>query len=202
VCGFIKRSGKRSCCGRGGSWFGKCGGTKSKSAYTWFTGIQACKPRFKSKKASKVSEASNAAEQKEQDDYYQMFVLGAANITTPAPLTIPLDVSIAMSKYDTTTTVTSASTASIATTSVAPPTTKPSTEKSSTTTAPPTTTTTAPPTTTVTIPVKITHPVKVTTVSPEGAENDDFLKQIVAGSVSVFASHLSTMFFGYFILFG
>jgi len=44
--------------------------------------------------------------------------------------------------------------------------------------------------------------VKVTTVSPEGAENDDFIEQIVAGSVSVFASHLSTMFFGYFILFG
>merc|ERR1712187_14779 len=210
VCGFLKRSGKRSCCGKGGAWFGKCGGAKSKLPHTWFNGIQACKPKLKSAKASKGA-SSAAAQQQQQDDYYQEFVLGAANITTPAPLTIPRDISNAMSKYDVlsdTTTVASASTTSIATTS-APPTTKPSMEKTEMSTSAPartkalSSTTTAPPTTT-TIPVEITDPVEVTPVSStDWAENDDFLEQAADGadSVSVFAS-LQTMFFACFILFG
>jgi len=41
-CGTLK-SGKRSCCFRGGAWFKKCGDTgDSKFEHTWFEGIQAC----------------------------------------------------------------------------------------------------------------------------------------------------------------
>ena len=50
ICGVIKRSGKMSCCGRGGSWFGKCGSAGStKLDHTWYEGLQACKARAQSK---------------------------------------------------------------------------------------------------------------------------------------------------------
>ena len=43
-CGTIKKSGKASCCGRGGSWFGNCGvGGNIKLDHTWYEGIQTCK---------------------------------------------------------------------------------------------------------------------------------------------------------------
>ena len=42
-CGSIKKSGKLSCCARGGAWFKKCGDAgDSKFDHTWFDGIQAC----------------------------------------------------------------------------------------------------------------------------------------------------------------
>ena len=49
-CGTIKRSGKLSCCGRGGSWFGNCGAAgTAKLRYKWSDGIQACKAQSQSK---------------------------------------------------------------------------------------------------------------------------------------------------------
>ena len=46
ICGITKRSGKMSCCGRGGSWFGNCGSAGStKLDHTWYEGLQACKAR-------------------------------------------------------------------------------------------------------------------------------------------------------------
>ena len=45
-CGITKRSGKISCCGRGGSWFGNCGSVGYEtSGHTWYEGLQACKAR-------------------------------------------------------------------------------------------------------------------------------------------------------------
>ena len=45
-CGIIKKSGKMSCCGRGGSWFGNCGNVGDmKFARTWHEGIWTCKTR-------------------------------------------------------------------------------------------------------------------------------------------------------------
>ena len=42
-CGKGKKSGKLSCCARGGAWFQKCGdGDDSKFDHTWVEGIQAC----------------------------------------------------------------------------------------------------------------------------------------------------------------
>ena len=42
-CRTVKRSGKLSCCARGGAWFGKCGDPgDSEYAYTWLEGIEAC----------------------------------------------------------------------------------------------------------------------------------------------------------------
>ena len=43
-CGTTKKSGKHSCCARGGSWFKKCGdGDDTKFDHTWVEGMQACK---------------------------------------------------------------------------------------------------------------------------------------------------------------
>ena len=49
-CGSIKKSGKSSCCGRGGSWFKNCGsGGNVKLHHTWYEGIQVCKARTQSR---------------------------------------------------------------------------------------------------------------------------------------------------------
>ena len=49
-CGMIAKSGKISCCGRGGSWFRHCGSSgNAKLDHTWYEGIQACKSRSQSK---------------------------------------------------------------------------------------------------------------------------------------------------------
>ena len=43
-CGTAKKSGKRSCCARGGAWFKKCGDAgDTKFEHTWAEGVQACK---------------------------------------------------------------------------------------------------------------------------------------------------------------
>ena len=44
ACGIVKKSGKRSCCARGGAWFKNCGDAgDGKFDHTWTEGIQACK---------------------------------------------------------------------------------------------------------------------------------------------------------------
>ena len=46
TCGIVTKSGKLSCCARGGSWFGKCGApSEKKRQYAWHEGIEACKAR-------------------------------------------------------------------------------------------------------------------------------------------------------------
>ena len=45
-CG-TKKSGKASCCGRGGTWFGRCGDLNNfKFEHTWVEGIRACASKF------------------------------------------------------------------------------------------------------------------------------------------------------------
>ena len=52
-CGTIAKSGKISCCGHSGSWFGNCGGAgNDKFDHTWYEGIQACKSRVQFNRAS------------------------------------------------------------------------------------------------------------------------------------------------------
>ena len=43
-CGAVKKSGKFSCCARGGTWFKKCGDADDKKFdHTWSEGIKVCK---------------------------------------------------------------------------------------------------------------------------------------------------------------
>ena len=46
-CGTVGKSGKTSCCGRGGSWFRNCGSASNtkRLRHTWYEGILACKTR-------------------------------------------------------------------------------------------------------------------------------------------------------------
>ena len=45
-CGVNKKSGKRSCCFRGGDWFENCGtNSETQFDHTWLEGIQACTAR-------------------------------------------------------------------------------------------------------------------------------------------------------------
>ena len=65
-CGTIKNSGKKSCCARGGSWFGTCGrGGNSKHA--WYEGIRACKPQGQSK--TFIGQHLNGAQQNSMDSF-------------------------------------------------------------------------------------------------------------------------------------
>merc|ERR1712025_328882 len=61
TCGVIQKSGKLSCCARGGSWFGDCAATaNAKVKHTWYEGIQSCKGR-KSKTVVLAQQQSNAS---------------------------------------------------------------------------------------------------------------------------------------------
>ena len=67
-CGTIGKSGKSSCCGRGGSWFRNCGRAgNAKHGHTWFEGIRTCKTLAQSK-ASAIGKESNAAQQQTSSD--------------------------------------------------------------------------------------------------------------------------------------
>ena len=47
-CGTVKKTGKRSCCAGGGSWYKKCGDEgDSKFDHTWTQGFQACTGKLK-----------------------------------------------------------------------------------------------------------------------------------------------------------
>ena len=49
-CGITKKSGKISCCGHGGSWFGNCESTGGmKLGHKWHEGLQSCRVRAQSK---------------------------------------------------------------------------------------------------------------------------------------------------------
>ena len=66
-CGIIGKSGKLSCCGRGGSWFGTCGSDgNSNMAHTWSEGVRACKPRQQQSKTA-ISHRLNGAQHHSMD---------------------------------------------------------------------------------------------------------------------------------------
>ena len=99
-CGTVHKSGKASCCGRGGSWFKSCGGASSntKLHHTWYDGIQACKARSHSKSTigppvnaaqSKTNESSNLANSKKFSTAVNTFKLTPVN-TLPPTLDITL----------------------------------------------------------------------------------------------------------------
>ena len=69
-CGTIGKSGKSSCCGRGGSWFKNCGGAgNTKRQHTWHEGIQACKARSQFKAV--IGQQLNGAQQQDIDSSSQ-----------------------------------------------------------------------------------------------------------------------------------
>ena len=66
TCGTINKSGKLSCCARGGSWFGNCGATgNTNHQHTWYEGIQACKAR--QHRTAVMGQQENAVQQNTND---------------------------------------------------------------------------------------------------------------------------------------
>ena len=88
-CGTIEKSRKASCCGRGGSWFRKCGASSnSKFDHTWSEGIQACKSRTPSnwviaQKLNVAKETSSGSSSDVDIDTSIMTVKTAVNPPTP-----------------------------------------------------------------------------------------------------------------------
>merc|ERR1719201_782113 len=95
-CGTISKSGKSSCCGRGGSWFRNCGSAgNAKLSHTWYEGIQVCKTRSQSKRAR--DRQSNAAQRLNSSNGIdkgnsktvmataKSFAFTPANTSTPIP---------------------------------------------------------------------------------------------------------------------
>ena len=67
-CGTIAKSGKMSCCGRGGSWFKNCGGlAKMKLQHTWHEGIQICKSKSGPKRFA--AQKLNIDQQQDTDSF-------------------------------------------------------------------------------------------------------------------------------------
>ena len=112
-CGTIKKSGKLSCCGRGGSWLGNCGSAGNANlGHTWYEGIQACKDRqfqatvgqqlhvFQPKSDIFSDDTSIGMDSKVVTVATQMFASTVAKMSTPmsvaTPITLPADTSIIM----------------------------------------------------------------------------------------------------------
>ena len=90
TCGTIKKLGKLSCCARGGSWFGKCGGIgNTKFQHTWHEGIQACKAQ---QSRLVMGQQQNAVQQNSFDDEYDetwaFTVGGNASIKTSTIMSV------------------------------------------------------------------------------------------------------------------
>ena len=66
TCGTIGKLRKRSCCGRGGSWFKKCG--NAKLDHTWYEGIQVCKAPLEESKLALGQTQLSPAQQKRNHD--------------------------------------------------------------------------------------------------------------------------------------
>ena len=76
-CGAIEKSGKTSCCGRGGSWFRNCGSAgNSHLKHTWHEGIRACATRARAHFKRVVGPQVNAAQAPSSSASTTMMSLG------------------------------------------------------------------------------------------------------------------------------
>ena len=69
-CGVTRKSGVMSCCAKGGSWFGKCGGADDTSVdHTWYEGVQVCKARQSQIAVGQQLRASQPRSNKTSSDF-------------------------------------------------------------------------------------------------------------------------------------
>ena len=111
-CGTTGKSGKLSCCGRGGSWFGNCGNAENtKFGHTWYEGIQSCKSRQfpiavgKHVGGSKTKGSGSSDDNSTSGHWKAAFVaptmlISSPNMITPSPdawpITVPANTSMTM----------------------------------------------------------------------------------------------------------
>ena len=130
-CATISKSGKISCCARGGSWFRNCGGAgKARLQHTWYEGIQACKAWARSRIV--IGPQANAADQKDIDSSHgdgkasskgtvTAVTPFAANMSTPMAGTTPIITATSTSTAYATHSTTSESIAGAAITTISIP---------------------------------------------------------------------------------
>ena len=97
TCGTIERSGKSSCCGRGGSWFRNCGSAgNTKLRQTWYEGILACKTRaqLKTVRAQQLKFAQQSNSSHGTGMGNSKAVITAAETFTFTPANTPTPMSI------------------------------------------------------------------------------------------------------------
>lgn len=93
-CGTIGKSGKSSCCGRGGSWYKNCGNDgKSNVDHTWYEGIQTCKTLLQVKAV--IAKQQHAVHQLNPREILvittsKTFTFRSANMSTPMSDTISI----------------------------------------------------------------------------------------------------------------
>ena len=79
----MEKSGKLSCCGRGGSWFRNCGGARNaKLDHTWYDGILTCKAWAQSKPA--IGQQLNVAQEKGTDPANDADTMNSKAVITTA----------------------------------------------------------------------------------------------------------------------
>ena len=95
-CGIIAKSGKNSCCGRGGSWFKNCGSAgNAQLAHTWYEGIRACGTRAQFEAAS--SQQKSMGSSNGTDMLNSRVVMMVVKPLTPTPVNTSISLSTAKS---------------------------------------------------------------------------------------------------------
>ena len=91
-CGIIEKSGKRSCCARGGAWFKKCGDAgDTKFDHSWIEGIEACTDSRSVKSPLQIllhSEILRPLDTQSQNDTHQRVGISSHDKTSNAGATI------------------------------------------------------------------------------------------------------------------
>ena len=68
-CGIIQKSGRMSCCGYGGSWFGNCGSARNaRFGHTWSEGVWICKTRQSQAAVGQQLQAAKSLNDASNDD--------------------------------------------------------------------------------------------------------------------------------------
>ena len=81
-CGTMGKLGRRSCCGRDGSWFKNCG--SAKFDHTWYEGIQACKASLEQSQLDLSQPGLNPAEQKRNHSSNYVGIIKSKVVITAA----------------------------------------------------------------------------------------------------------------------
>ena len=96
---MAKKYGIRSCCGRGGSWFGNCGSAGDANlGYTWYEGIRACEAQQVQTAVGQYLRVSQSKRNISFDDAVvgldsnAVIVAAHISVSTPANMSTPLPV--------------------------------------------------------------------------------------------------------------
>ena len=86
-CVRVKKSGRRTCCARGGAWFRNCGaGGDTRFDHTWAEGLQACSGLFSGKTQPEPMLRHEQTQSQLNDFKQQIFDSANGRISSPATI--------------------------------------------------------------------------------------------------------------------